>query len=117
MALAAAIYLSLLGRSGLQQVSDLNYQKAHYAADQIARLPGYELAFDAEFFNEFVVRCPILAKEVNQQLLKDDILGGFDLGQTYKELSDCLLIAVTEMNTREEIDSLVEALREVSNDA
>ncbi len=116
LALAAAIYLSLLGKQGLRQVAELNYHKAHYAADQIAALPGYELAFDSPFFNEFSVRCPKPAAEINDRMLGYDILGGYDLGQTDPELSNLLLVAVTEMISREEIDHFVQALAEVSND-
>ncbi len=116
MALAAAVYLSLLGKNGLRQVAELNYHKAHYAATQIAALPGFELAFDAPFFNEFALRCPLPAAEINEQLLDYDILGGYDLGQVSADLSHCLLVAVTEMNSREEIDYFVSALAEVSHD-
>jgi glycine dehydrogenase subunit 1 len=112
MALASAIYLSLLGKNGLQQVSELNYHKAHYAAKSIAEIPGFELAFDTDFFNEFVIRCPRPAAKMNQHLLQHDILGGYDLGLSYKDLANCLLIAVTEMNSREDIDLLVETLQE-----
>jgi glycine dehydrogenase subunit 1 len=116
MVLASALYLSLLGKTGLAQVANLNYQKAHYAAAQIAALPGYELCFDAPFFNEFAVRCPISADEVNAHLLEHDILGGFALGETHPGMKNCLLVAVTEMNTRQEIDQLVEGLAEAVND-
>lgn len=116
MVLASAVYLSLLGKQGLAQVANLNYQNAHYAAQQITALPGYEICFDAPFFNEFAVRCPISADEMNAHLLDYDILGGYALGDVLSEMKNCLLIAVTEMNTRQEIDRLVEVLAEVSND-
>jgi glycine dehydrogenase subunit 1 len=115
MALAATVYLSLVGRHGLRKVAELNYQKAHYAARGIASVPGFELWSDQTFFNEFVVRCPRPAAEINERLLEHDILGGYDLGQAYPGLEDCLLVAVTEMNTRTDIDLLVETLEEVAN--
>ncbi|MBT3390082.1 MAG: aminomethyl-transferring glycine dehydrogenase subunit GcvPA [Chloroflexi bacterium] len=115
LALAAAIYLSLLGKNGLRQVAELNYHKAHYAAEQIAALPGFELAFDEPFFNEFTLRCPKSAVEINADLLDYDILGGFELSSAYDGMENHLLVAVTEMNSREEIDLLVSALQEVSN--
>jgi glycine dehydrogenase subunit 1 len=115
MVLAATVYLSLLGKNGLAQVAELNYHKAHYAAQQIAALPGYELCSDDPFFNEFAVRGPVSADEINNHLLEHDILGGFALGQVFPEMKDCLLIAVTEMNTFQEINNLVERLGEVSN--
>lgn len=119
MALASAVYMSLLGKQGLRQVAELCYQKAHHTARQIARLPGYRVEDSQPFFNEFLVRCPIPASEVNTHLLDHGILGGFDLSQAYPnhpEMANCLLVAVTEMNTREEIDLLIEALAEVSHD-
>jgi glycine dehydrogenase subunit 1 len=116
IALAATIYMSLLGKHGLRQVSELCYHKAHYAAQKIASLPGFSLASSAPFFNEFVVRCPMPVAEINAALLENGILGGYDLGETYPELENHMLVAVTEMNAREDIDLLVDTLAEVSND-
>ncbi len=115
MSLSAAIYLSLMGKCGLSKVAHLCYQKAHYAAQQIDALDGFEVEFGKPFFKEFVVRCPIPVDEINAYLLEEwGIIGGYDLGRDYPEMKDCMLIAVTEMNTREEIDALVEALKEVA---
>ena len=115
LALASAIYLSLLGKSGLRQVAELNYHKAHYAAAEISKLEGYGLEFDTQFFNEFVVRCPIPVSEINDQLLEKDIIGGFDLGSVYPGKGNLMLIAVTEMISRAEIDYLIHSLMEVDN--
>jgi glycine dehydrogenase subunit 1 len=116
MALASTVYMSLLGKKGLQQVANLCYQKAHYAAQQIARLPGLKLATDIPFFHEFIVRCPRPVSEINEELLEYGILGGYDLSQEYPELGNCMLIAVTEMISKEDIDLMVDALSEVCND-
>lgn len=116
IALASTIYMSLLGKHGLRQVSELCYHKAHYAARQLAAIPGYSLWSEAPFFHEFVLKCPAPVEEINAQLLDYDILGGYDLGQDYPELENHMLVAVTEMNSKSEIDMLVEALQEVSND-
>ncbi|HEX7972836.1 MAG TPA: aminomethyl-transferring glycine dehydrogenase subunit GcvPA [Anaerolineales bacterium] len=116
IALAATIYMSLVGKNGLHEVAELCYHKAHYAANEIATLPGFQLWSQAPFFNEFVVRCPRPAEEINDHLLDHGILGGYDLGQEFPELKNHLLIAVTEMNSREDIDLLVDTLSEVSND-
>jgi glycine dehydrogenase subunit 1 len=113
MALASAVYMSLLGKHGLRQVAELCYHKAHYAADQISKLPGFSLVSRDPFFNEFTVKCPAPVGEINDHLLEHGILGGYDLGQDFPELEDSMLVAVTEMNTRAEIDELVEALSEV----
>ena len=118
MALASTVYMSLLGKQGLRQVAELCYHKAHYAANRIANLPGFTLNQDTPFFNEFLVHCPIPAREINHHLLDHGILGGYDLNQAYPdrpEQVNNLLIAVTEMNSRDEIDLLVEALSEVTN--
>ena len=115
LALASAIYLSLLGKNGLRQVAELNYHKAHYAASEISKLEGFELAFETPFFNEFVIRCPMPAAEINAALLEEDILGGFDLGTTYKGEDNLMLIAVTEMISRAEIDYLVHILKELNH--
>ena len=112
IALIVTIYLSAMGKRGLREVAEQSYHKAHYAADQVAKLPGYKLAFDGPFFNEFVVRCPDAAtvERIQAVCLNDGIIGGYALGHTYPEYADCLLLCCTETNTREEIDSLVELL-------
>jgi glycine dehydrogenase subunit 1 len=114
MALASTIYLSLLGKHGLRQVSELCYHKAHYAAQEITALPGYMVWSDAPFFHEFVVRCPKPVAEINEFLLENGILGGYDLSQDYPQLENSMLLAVTEMNSKDDIDLLVSALVEVS---
>jgi glycine dehydrogenase subunit 1 len=115
VALAAAVYMAALGPSGMRQVAELCYHRAHYAAEQIDELEGYDLLRDKPFFNEFAVRCPRPVAEVNGRLLEDwGILGGYDLGRDYAHLDGYVLLCVTEMNPREEIDLLVEALRDVA---
>ncbi len=116
MALASAVYLSLVGKSGLRQVAELCYQKAHYAAEQITAIPGYSLCHDRPFFHEFAVCCPRPVEEINQHLLDHGILGGYDLGKEYPSLANHMLIAVTEMNSREEIDLLCAVLEEMNDD-
>jgi glycine dehydrogenase subunit 1 len=116
MALAATVYMSLLGKNGLRQVAELCYHKAHYAAKSIASIPGYQLWSKSPFFNEFVIQCPLEAEDVNAQLLERNIIAGYDLRKDFPELKNHLLIAVTEMNTAEDIDMLMEALSEVEDD-
>jgi glycine dehydrogenase subunit 1 len=110
MALAAGVYLSLMGKNGLQHVAKLNYHKAHYAAQEIDKLRGYKVLRDKAFFNEFVVKCLEPVETINDALIAAGIVGGYDLGADYPHLTDHMLIAVTEMNTRAEIDALVEIL-------
>ena len=114
--LASTVYMSLLGKQGLREVAELCYHKAHYAAKSITEVPGYSLWSKAPFFNEFVVHCPQPAAEINEHLLDHDILGGYDLGQEYPGMENDLLIAVTEMNSRDDIDLLVDVFAEVSHD-
>ncbi len=113
MALAATVYLALMGKHGLRKAAELCYHKAHYAADQIYLLRGFSVDRSKPFFNEFVVRCPRPVAEINALLLERGIIGGYDLGKDYPHLSNHMLLCVTEMNTRYEIDSLVECLRDV----
>lgn len=116
IALGTAVYLSVLGKKGLRQVAELCYQKAHYAAAQLNEIDGYKLTNSEPFFHEFTLVCPKPAVEVNAHLLEHGILGGYDLGQDYPSLANHLLIAVTEMNTKEEIDTLVAVLSEVDHE-
>ena len=116
LALASAVYLSLVGKSGLRQVAELCYHKAHYAAEQLSKLPGMGLCFSEPYFHEFALCVGQPVEEVNAHLLEHGILGGYDLGEDYPALKDHMLIAVTEMNSKEEIDALVEVLAEVAHD-
>ncbi|NLX21509.1 MAG: aminomethyl-transferring glycine dehydrogenase subunit GcvPA [Phycisphaerae bacterium] len=111
-ALRVAIHLSALGRGGLAQVARLCLDKAHYAAERIAGLTGFELRFAAPFFKEFVVRTTKNVDAVLGHARRRGILAGVPLGPWYPELSDCLLVAVTEKRTRDEIDRLAAALNE-----
>lgn len=115
LALASAVYMAVLGKNGLKQVANLCYQKAHYAAEQLSRIDGYELCSTQPFFHEFTLRCPKPAAAINEHLLEHGILGGYDLGRDYSSLDHCMLIAVTEMNSKEEIDLLVDVLQETDH--
>lgn len=105
-ALAAAVYLNTVGKEGFKQVAALSLNKAHYAYQQLTKLKGCKTVFSAPFFKEFVVRLNKPVGEVNKQLLADKIIGGLNLGKYYPELEGCMLVAVTEKRSREEIDRL-----------
>ena len=109
-ALAASVYMSAMGKQGMQEVATLNLQKAHYARKQLLAIPGVEALFDQPFFNEFAVKLPRPARELQQTLLEQGILGGYDLSNDYPEYENSLLLAVTEVRTKEEIDQLVDAV-------
>ncbi len=115
-ALAAAIYMAAMGKHGLRTVAELSYHKAHFAVDLIGQIPGYQVVSQGPFFKEFVVRCPQPVTTINQFLLDEyGIVGGYDLGQDYPTLKDHVLLCVTEMNGRAEIELLAEALEEIAN--
>ena len=112
--LAVAVYLSALGRQGIRQVSELCLQKAHFARKTILDVPGFQPVFSQPFFNEFVVRCPMPPSELNSELRDAGVVAGLDLGKYYPELEGCMLTAVTEKRTRDEIELLAGLLKEVS---
>jgi len=112
MALRSTIFMTLLGKQGFAELGGVNVSRAHYAASAIAALPGYSLVFGEQgFFNEFAVKTPIPAAEVNRRLIDDHgIIGGYDLGQLDPARDHELLIAVTDANPKDQIDALVAAL-------
>ena len=108
-ALAAAVNLSLLGKEGFKQVSRLCLSKTDYLKKSIAALDGFSMAFDGPVFNEFAVRCE--GRKSAEILEKLDIQGGVDLGRFREEWSDMLLIAVTELHTKKQLDALIAGLK------
>jgi glycine dehydrogenase subunit 1 len=111
MALRALIYVCALGREGIREVGELNLRYSHYAAEKVAAVAGFEVRFEAPFFNEFVVRCPAEPAEINRQLWQDaGIIGGLELGRWYPELKDCMMLCVTETKTKQNIDALASTL-------
>jgi glycine dehydrogenase subunit 1 len=107
MALAATVYLSLLGKQGIKQVAELCLQKAHYALERIESETGFKRKFSAPFFKEFVLESPIAPKKVVKVGLKQNLLAGLDLSQFKIGLDNGLLVAVTEKRSKFEIDALV----------
>jgi glycine dehydrogenase subunit 1 len=112
-ALMATIYLATLGKQGLQRVGELSAAKAHYAADQLTKIPGVSLRFAQPFFKEFALKLPKSTTTVVAKLAKRRILPGVPLKTYDRALADSLLVAVTEQRTREEIDAYAAALAEV----
>jgi glycine dehydrogenase subunit 1 len=115
LALRATVYMSLLGPAGFREVSELSCRKAHYAAEQLATVPGIKLLFQKPFFKEFAIHC----EQGVDNVLTQARSSGFDLGPELKrfdslnskEFERGLLIAVTEKRTRADIDRLVRALK------
>jgi len=101
-ALAATVYLATMGKSGLRDVANLCLQKADYAKKKLSNL----VAFRSPSFKEFVLKTSKPVDRINQLLLDNKMIGGLDLGKYYPELKDHMLIAVTEMVKKEDIDRL-----------
>lgn len=112
--LMVAVYVATLGKQGLGDVANLCYQKAHYAASEIAGIAGFSLPVEGTFFHEFAVTCPRPVKEINAALLEKKIIGGHDISD---RIPNTMLLCVTEMNSRAEIDNLLTALREIGGQA
>jgi len=113
-ALAATIYLCLLGKTGLRLLAEQNLAKAHYAAGQLRELPGVSTAFASPCFNEFVVKVPGDAECLLENLRREKIIGGLHLGEFYPELENNLLLCFTELVSRAAIDRMVEVCRQFS---
>jgi glycine dehydrogenase subunit 1 len=109
-ALMATIYVAIMGKRGLRKVGELSTAKAHYAAAELTKIPGVRLRFAAPFFKEFTLQLPKSPDRVVKRLLKERILGGVPLKAFDRQYKDCLLVAVTERRTREEIDAYAAAL-------
>jgi len=112
-ALRATIFLETLGKEGLRELAWQNVQKAAYAADAVEAVRGVRKRFSGPIFNEFVVEFSKPWPAVDAGLRAKGILAGLGLGQDYPELRNSALVCVTELRTKEEIDRLAQALKEV----
>ncbi len=107
-ALAATIYMTAIGKQGLQDVAKLCLNKAHYLNEQLIKSGKFKPVFSAPFFKEFAVTSTCPTEDLNTQLLSEKIIGGYSLEKNYPELKNRWLLAVTEKRTREEIDNFVD---------
>jgi glycine dehydrogenase subunit 1 len=118
--LQACIYLAAMGKSGLRKAAELCWNKSHYAASRIAAIPGFAVpasgpgAKGAAFFKEFLVKTPVPAEEISRRLSRRNVVPGLPLSRYYPERTHELLVCVTEMCTRGQIDLLVDSLEEAS---
>jgi len=113
-ALAATVYMSLMGKAGLQEVAMNCVRKAHYLAEEICKIPGFSMAYpEAPFFKEFVVKTPIPAQDIVAKLLPRAIYPGLEMSKFGNP--DHLMIAVTEKKSITDLDDLVKSLREAVN--
>ena len=108
-ALAATVFMSLLGKSGIRRLTEINLARSHELHARLVRQPELETVFSGPYFNEFVVRAKSL-DEIFGRCAAQKIVPGIKLAQWYPELRDCLLICVTEMNEKEEIERLVRTI-------
>ncbi|WP_163195334.1 aminomethyl-transferring glycine dehydrogenase subunit GcvPA [Clostridium thermarum] len=112
-ALAAAVYMTTLGKQGIKEVAQQSMKKAHYAYKQLIKTGKYAPLFNKPFFMEFAVKSPVDISKLNEQLLTNGILGGYDLGRDYPRYRDGSLLCVTEKRTKSEIDNLVQIMEEI----
>ena len=115
-ALAAAVYMTVMGRQGLKEVAMQSLNKAHYAFNKIISIPGITPLFSAPFFKEFAVKLPISPEKLNKKLLSSGIIGGYSLAKDYPLLDNGWLIAVTEKRTKQEIDFMCQKVGEIINE-
>jgi glycine dehydrogenase subunit 1 len=110
-ALAVTMHLSLLGKEGLREMAAQNLAKARYAVAEMEKVPGVRRAFSAPFFNEAVFEFPCSVRMINQELLRERILGPLPLGPYFPEQTKRGLLCVTEVHSRHDVDRLVAATR------
>jgi glycine dehydrogenase subunit 1 len=113
-ATAASVYLTLLGKTGLKKVALLSAEKAQQTASALFDLEGFKPYFDSPFVREFAVRTPVPARQLILSMVERRILPGVDAGRWYKNMNDCLIVALTEKRTEAEITRLVEGLKELT---
>ena len=113
MATAATVYMSSVGPAGFREVATRCYQNAHYLAEQVSGVDGYEVLLDGPFFHEFVIRTPKPVAEINRFMLDRGVIGGYDLANVDPSLDDAMLLCATELNDRSSIERFVEGLRSI----
>ncbi len=112
-ALTAGIYLSALGKNGLKELAKLNLAKSEYLKNKLKKLKNLRIKFSSPTFNEFVIELKVNAEKIAKNLHKKGVVPGLPLGRYYPGLKNCLLVAVTEMNSKKEIDMLAMELKKV----
>jgi len=112
-ALAACVYLSWLGGKNLSSISKINFERAHTLFEKICSIEGFQPVFRGDYFNEFVIECPDSPNMINNKLLKDNIQGGLPIEEGFSDLKNCMLFGATEVHSEEDIDRLIDSLKEV----
>lgn len=109
-ALTAAVYFTTMGKKGLKEVAEQSMKRAHYAFKELTKTGKYKPLFNKPFFMEFALKSEIEGLKINTELLKNGIIGGYQLDRDYAEYKDSLLFCVTEKRTKNEIDNLVKIM-------
>ena len=112
--LISAIYMSTMGKKGIKEVAYQSMQKAHYLADEISKIKGFEIVNKDNFFHEFWLKTSINSNKLKDKLEEKNILAGIDISRFYEEKG--LLVCVTEKRSREEIDKYVKQLEVLANE-
>lgn len=112
-AIRAHIFLSLLGKNGFRELASLCVDKTHYAQKTLEKIPGVKVDCTLPVFNEFVIELPVSASEAAEKMLANGFAAGLPLGKYYPEMDNCLLVAVTEKRTVDEINRFVGLLEEI----
>ncbi|MHC1785513.1 MAG: aminomethyl-transferring glycine dehydrogenase subunit GcvPA [Christensenellales bacterium] len=104
-AMTAAVYMAAMGPEGIRQAAALCYHKAHYFLDQLRQIPGFQPVYQGDFFNEFLMTCPIDPRELEEHLMRSGVLPGLITG-------DHMLWCVTEKHTKEVLDEVITGIKE-----
>ncbi len=112
-ALATTVYLSLVGPKGLSKIAQINYSYARYLREGLVKIPGIGLRFSGPNFNEFVIQLSKPVLQVLRELRNRGILGGVSIENWGDDLKNCMLVCATEMNTKQQMDQYIQALKEI----
>ncbi len=112
-ALAACVYLSSLGKTGIRRIAELNLENSYYLRDELSKLKGVKVLTQGSIFNEFVIELSKSVVQVNQKLEEKKILGGLSLERFYPKLKNQMLICSTETKSKDDLDYFVQSLKEI----
>ncbi len=109
-ALASLVYFTMLGKQGFEKLARISLFRAHYLADKLTAIPGLKLKFNQQFFNEFVLEVDMPVEQLLEALKDENILAGINISRMYRDLENCILVAVTEMNSPAELDRFAQVM-------
>lgn len=112
-ALAACVYMSSLGKTGIRRIAELNLENSYYLRDELSKVKGIKVLTSGAIFNEFVIELPKSADLINQSLKAKNIIGGLNLEGSYPACKNQMLICSTETKSKADLDQLVQVFKEV----